>query len=148
MSPSVEPKKTQESADPAPPVAPKATGATPIFSAPLVLKLEKSKKKKKKKKYSRGTKPLQRLLLGVSKAGYRSSNAVAEGLNTFVKRSNKSGRKRRDGMVRDALRNAGRGFSDGAKELGKAPRAIAKSIGTRRVWRVFRMASPLGLFGG
>ncbi len=150
MSPSIEPKKTQESAEPAPAAARPATGAAPIWSAPLVLKLEKSKKnkKKRKKKYSRGTKALQRLLLGVSKAGYRSSNAVSEGLDTFVKRSNKSGRKRRDGMVREALRNASRGFSDGAKEFGKAPRAIAKSIGTRRVWRVFRVGNPLGLFGG
>lgn len=147
MSPVVDPKKPQEQSEAAPPPAAPAAGPAPIFTAPHVLKREKGKKKKKKK-YSRGTKAAQRLFLGVSKAGYRASNSLAEGLDTFVKRSNKSARKRRDGMLRDAFRNASRGFSDGAKELGRAPQAIANSIGTRRVWRIFRVASPLGLFGG
>jgi len=121
------------------------TGTTEIQETPQeqIVVLERRKSKKGKKKYSRGTKGIQRLLLGVSKAGYRVTNSVAEGLDTFVKRTNKSGRKRRDGMVRYALRNASRGVSDGLTELGKAPGEITRRVGTGSVWRVVRVFTPL-----
>ena len=120
-----------------------ASAQEPLLTSPLIL--ERRKSKKKKKKYSRGTKGQQRFLFGLSKAGYRVANSFSEGLNTFVKRSNKSGRKRRDGMVRYALRNAGRGLGDGLSELSKAPDDLTRRIGTRPVWRTFRIiASPFG----
>jgi hypothetical protein len=115
----------------------------PEASQEQIVVLERRKSKKRKKKYSRGTKGAQRLFLGLSKAGYRVANSVAEGLDTFVKRGNKSGRKRRDGTVRYALRNASRGISDGLTELGKAPGEVARRVGTGSVWRVVRVFTPL-----
>ncbi|HYL05370.1 MAG TPA: hypothetical protein VE075_04990 [Thermoanaerobaculia bacterium] len=139
-----ESKKNPKSADP--PAAAEPAGAgqpKALLAAPIILERVKSRKRnRKKKKYSRGTKPFQRLLLGVSKAGFRTSNSLAKGLDTFVKRSNKSARKRRDGLVRDSLRNASRGAGKAFTEAGKAPEEIARRLGTRRVWRVVRGFAP------
>ena len=120
--------------------APQAAAAPALLSSPIVLKRAKSKKRKKK--YSRGTKGMQRLLLGVSRAGYRTSNSLSEGLDTFVKRSKKAGRKKRDGMLRDAFRNMSRGVSDGVTEFGKAPNEITKRVSVGRGWRIVRVLSP------
>jgi hypothetical protein len=114
-----------------------------LLTTPVIIKLGKSNKKKKKK-YSRGTKGLQRLIVGVSKATSRSANSLAKGTKTFAKRSNKSARKKRDGSIRDSLRNASRGISDGFTELGKAPNEIARRIGTGQVRRAFRVFIPFG----
>jgi hypothetical protein len=136
-------KKQPKSTEVHVPVEPAGPGQP---KAVLVLERVKSKKRNKrnqrKKKYSRGTKFFQRLLLGVSKAGFRTSNSLTKGLDTFVKRSNKSARKRRNGMVRDALRNASRGVGKAFTEAGKAPEEIARRIGTRRVWKIVRGFAP------
>jgi hypothetical protein len=118
-----------------------------LFTTPIVIEPLKGKRSKKKKKYTRGSKGLQRLAVGVSDAVFRSANSVAKGAKTFSKRSKKSSRKKRDGLVRDSLRNASRGFSDGLTELGKAPNEIAKRIGTGQVRRSFRVFIPSVPFG-
>lgn len=114
-----------------------ANAPQPLFTTPVIL--ERKRKGKNKKRYTSGTKGLQRLTLGWSKAAYRSANAFAEGFDTFSKRSDKSARRRRDGLIRDSLRNASRGFADGLGELGRAPGEIARRISGRAVWRTFRM---------
>jgi len=83
-------------------------------------------------------------VLGASEASYRASNSLSKGLKTFVKRTKKSSRKKRDGSVRDALRNAAVGFGDGVAELGRAPQDLAKRISTRRAYRTFRAFTPGG----
>lgn len=104
------------------------------------------KKDKRRKRYSKGTKPWQKLLLGASRAAYRTANSFARGFDTFAKRSNRSARRRRDGLVRDALRNASRGFNDASREFGKAPWAVARQIGTKQVRRGFRIVfNPFSL---
>ena len=124
-------------ADPIP-----VTSRRVALTMPIVMERAKlGKSKKKKKKYTAGTKPLQRFMLGVSSAGSRSANSVAKGFRIFVKRSKKSARRRRDGMIRDSLRNASIGYSEGVSEFGRAPYEIARRISTGRVWRVFRAAS-------
>jgi hypothetical protein len=115
-----------------------------ILIEPLVLK--RLSKKRDKKKYTKGTKQFQRLTLGLTKGGYRASNSLTKGLNTFFKRSNKSARKRRDGLVRDSLRNASRGVGDGFTSLGKAPFEVARRVSTRRVWKNLKRV-PIFPFG-
>jgi len=135
-------KKGQESHPAAPAeISPRALITSPVI---MVLKRGKSAKKGSRKRYSSGTKAFQRLVLGVSKAAFRSTNSVAKGLKTFAKDSNKSARKRRDGIIRDALRNASSGLSDGFTELGRAPGEIARRVSSRRVWRTVRTFTPLG----
>jgi hypothetical protein len=115
-----------------------------LITTPMILKRGKLTTKGSKKKYSSGTKAFQRLTLGISKAAFRTSNSVAEGLKTFSKDSSKSARKRRDGMFRDSLRNASRGLSDGLVEFSKAPAEITDRVGTGRVWRTVRVFVPFG----
>jgi hypothetical protein len=110
-----------------------------LITSAIVLRRDK---KKNRDRYTEGTKSSQRLAFGISKAGYRVANSFAEGMNTFVKRSDDSRERRKDGFIRDSLRNASRGISDGFEELGKAPMEIADRIGTRQVWRIARTFTP------
>jgi hypothetical protein len=87
------------------------------------------------KRYTRGSKGPQRLGLGLAKASRRTAEALASGLETFDRKSRKSAKKKRDGMLRDSVKNAARGLADSLKELRRAPRALAESVGTRRLWR-------------
>ncbi len=119
-----------------------------ILTAPIVMTLERRSKgggkRGRKKRYSRGTKGVQRLLFGVAKASYRATDSLSSGLNTFVKRSNRSARRRKDGYIRDALRNASRGVGRGLSTLGRAPYEIGRRVPTRAVWRTFRILTPFG----
>jgi hypothetical protein len=99
----------------------------------------KKRKRNRRKKYTKGTKAPQRLVFGESRATYRVANAFSRGLRTFVRRSNRSARRRKDGFVRYSLRNASRGFNTALKELGRAPEEITNRIGTRNVRRAFRL---------
>ena len=108
----------------------------------------RKKKKSKKRRYTKGTKPFQKLILGASRAAYRTANSFSEGFDTFAKRSKRSARRRRDGLVRDSLRNAARGFSDTAREFGKVPWPIARQIGTKNVRRGFRVIFNPFTLGG
>jgi len=109
-----------------------------LIGSPVYYRRTK-KKGKKRRRYSKGTKPWQKLLLGGSRAAYRTANSFSRGFDTFAKRSNRSARRRRDGLVRDSLRNAARGFSDASREVGKAPWAVARQVGTKQVRRGFKI---------
>jgi|SwirhirootsSR1_FD_contig_21_1834016_length_1030_multi_4_in_0_out_0_2 hypothetical protein len=127
--------------DIAPPAGP-SKGA--MFTAPIVMTLDRRSSKKGRKRYSQGTKGTQRFLFGVSKAGFRVSDSFSRGFDTFVKRSNRSARKRKDGYVRDSLENASRGVGKGLSTLGRAPYDVARRIPTRVVWNTFRVLTPFG----
>ena len=133
-------------ADSEAPAAEEYVAPQTFLTHPVVLR-RKKRKKRRKKRYTRGTKAFQRFSYGLSKGAFRAVNSFSEGLDTFNKKSNKSRRRKRDGMVRDVLRNASAGFSDGVVELGKAPNEVAKRIGTRRVWRTIRVFTPPFPFG-
>jgi hypothetical protein len=135
---------TPVGAMPGDPIPDDSTAGTPVLSVPIVIQRVKAKKRNKKKKYTQGTKPLQKLFIGMTEAGGRASNSVTKGLRVFNKRSRKSSRNRRDGLVRDSLRNASVGFSAGMNQLGLAPYEIARRISTRRVWKTFRALTPGG----
>jgi hypothetical protein len=108
-----------------------------------VLVLEKNKKKKRKRKYSRGLKGVQRLQRGVARASWRIGDAVADGLKEFRKRNDRSGRKRRDGALRDTFKNVGRATGEFLKGSGKAPYALVRRLPTKAIWR---QARPVAQF--
>jgi len=112
-----------------------------LITTPIVFHSKRRDDDDKSRKYSRGTKTTQRLSLGISKAAYRTAKSISSGLSTFSDESDKSSRKRKDGMVRDSLRNASKGFEDGLNELGKAPDEIARRISGKTIIRVFRAFS-------
>jgi len=134
-----ESKRTHEGAEVTSAAAAKPSPDQPLIPTPVVFELRA--RTDGKRKYSKGTKDSQRFALGVSKAAYRTANAFADGLSTFSDRSSKSADKRRDGIVRDSLRNASKGFEDGLNELGKAPDEIASRISGRFLVKTFRAFS-------
>jgi len=114
-----------------------ASAPQPLYTTPIVLQRKRSKKERHRR-YTSGTRNFQRFGLGLVKATYRTTNSFAEGFETFSRRSSKSADRRRDGFVRDSLRNASAGIQDGLNELGRAPGEIAKRIPTNVVWNTFR----------
>ena len=107
---------------------------------PIVIKLRGNKKKRK---YTRGTKDVQRLERGVTKASRRLSRAVASGFATYEKKRNKSSRKKRDGAIRDAIENWTRAYGRAIRKGSDAPYDVAKALNTKRLSRPIRDAIRL-----
>ena len=75
-----------------------------------VLVLKQKKKKKKKKKYSRGLRTIQELEVAGTTSTRRLSKALDKSLVKWRKSRNKSARKKRDGAIRDSLKNSSKGM--------------------------------------
>jgi hypothetical protein len=84
--------------------------------------------KKKKMKRSKGTKEIQKLESGASKAERRLARAVLVGLNSWDKRRSKSASKRKDGALRDSVKNGARAVSKLVSEAAKAPSDLIDSL--------------------
>src|SRR5262245_48557828 len=91
------------------------------------------RKKKKKRKYSRGLGSLQRAERGFAKANARVAQAVASGLSEYYRRDNRSSRKRRDGAIRDGVRNWSEALSKALRRGARAPRDFADAFDSRAV---------------
>jgi hypothetical protein len=115
------------------PVA-EVAGVAGVETAPRVLVVERQKKRGRKR-YTRGSRDLQRLGYGLAKSSQRIADAVAEGVRTFAKRSDRSARKKRDGLLRDSLRNAARGLGEALSEASRAPEELARRVSTKKIWR-------------
>lgn len=96
--------------------------------------------KKKKRKYSRGLKELQRGERKIAKAGRRFGRAIASGLETYYDRDIASSYKKRDGAIRDALKNWTKGLEKAAKKSSGIPYDIAKAFDTKTMRRNIRTA--------
>ena len=121
-------KPTAESAAAA--TATAAAAEPTILPRPIVYE---GRKKKKKKRYSRGLKSPQKLEQGVSRAMERLAEAVADGLSEYRRSRNKSAQKKRDGAIKDALRNVGRGAEEALRTGAKAPTDLTKRMSARRL---------------
>lgn len=101
---------------------------------------------KKKRRYSRGLRVSQELERGVSRAAATFSDAIAETFKTYKKRSSNSSFNKRDGAVRDAIKNWTKATSEGMKTASDAPYEFVKSINrgraSRRIRDAVRMISP------
>lgn len=92
----------------------------------------RKKKKAKKRKYSKGLKELQQLERTVSKTSNRVARAVAKGMSTYRKRSDKSALKKRDGSIRDFAVNIAAGLGKTLRVLSGVPADLAKGLDTKR----------------
>lgn len=101
---------------------------------------------KKKRKYSRGLRAGQELERGVSNAATTFSNAIADTFKTYKKKSRSSSVKKRDGAVRDAIKNWTKATGEGMKTASDAPYEFVKTINrgkaSRRIRDAVRMVSP------
>jgi hypothetical protein len=91
--------------------------------------------KKKKRKYSKGPMKLaQKAELGVSKGMQRMARAVEEGLGVWRDRRDGSSRKKRDGALRDALKNYGKAVTKFHKVGAKLPEDLTGRLPKLRLF--------------
>ncbi|WIG95681.1 hypothetical protein [Myxococcus sp. SDU36] len=111
--------------------------------------VERTLEGKRKRKTGKGLKNLDRAHDNVSRALEHLSAAVSDGLLTYRKEQKRSAEKKKDGALRDVMRNSGKAMSDGLKTLSKVPRDISRTVDTKpnrkQVRAVARfLAWPLG----
>jgi hypothetical protein len=93
---------------------------------------------KRKRKYSRGLKDAQRWEHGIAKGSRRVGRAVYEGLDLYLERRDRSADKRRDGAIRDALKNWSKAASKTLREAADAPYDVFKAFNTKSVRRTVK----------
>ena len=101
------------------------TTAAPVAVAPAA-------GKRKKRKYSKGLKEIQQFGRSMNKASARVARAVAKGMATYRKRSDKSSFKKRDGSIRDFAVNLAAGLGKTLRVLSGVPSDLAKGLDTKR----------------
>ncbi len=103
--------------------------------------------KRKKRKYSKGLKEVQQFGRSMSKASTRVARALAKGMATYRKRSDKSASKKRDGALRDLSVNLAEGLGKSMRILSGVPSDLAKAMNgpraRKRVRRQLRATSRL-----
>lgn len=83
-----------------------------VYQEPIVIK------KKNKKKYSRNLQDIQKFEVAVTKGSRRLLKAIDEGMSSWIDSRDKSANKKKDGAIRDSLKNHN-------KALGKFNKAVA-----------------------
>jgi hypothetical protein len=97
---------------------------------PIVLTLKK--KKKSKRRYSKGLEEIQRMERHLTRSTHRMARAAEKGISHYRKRSIKSARKRRDGVIRDFVPNSGLAMSRVMREASPIPFDIARAMNTKQ----------------
>jgi hypothetical protein len=111
---------------------------------PIVVRVKGGRKKRK---YSRSLKGLQKSMRNSTKGGNRMAKAIMAGLKLYTKRADKSSKKRRDGMIRDLLKNSASGFGKTLRKSSRVPSILAKTVSGKMVRRRMRaMKNVMGFF--
>jgi hypothetical protein len=101
---------------------------------------------REKRKYSRRMRGGQEIERGVSRAAASLGDAVAATFNSYKDRSRSSSFKKRDGAVKDALKNWTKAYSKGMKKASDAPYRLVKAVNrgksSRRIRDAVKMFSP------
>ncbi|MCC7383292.1 MAG: hypothetical protein IT384_15760 [Deltaproteobacteria bacterium] len=98
--------------------------------------------KKKRKKYSKGLKSAQRFEEGMTKAQRRLAKAVYEGLSTWNRTTDRSARKKKDGALRDVMKNSAKATEKAIRVAARAPRDFVKTARPIKPKRVVRVLFP------
>lgn len=86
------------------------------------------KEKKAKKKYSKSKRDLQELEIGATKANLRLAKAVYRGLQVWEKARDASAEKKRNGALRDALKNGSKSMRKTLKIAAGAPSDLLDAV--------------------
>lgn len=113
---------------------------------PIVYEVTKGKKRKGKKKYSRGLKDPQKLERDGSRAAERVADAVADGIAEYRDSRDKSARRKRDGAIKDVVRNVGRGLSEALDTGSRAPSDLTRRATAKRLRRMMPVMPPFSYF--
>jgi hypothetical protein len=111
------------------------TGHAPASTAAPV-----SDETEHKRKYSKRARGVQEVERGVSKAAATLGDAVAATFRTYKKRENASSYKKRDGAVKDALKNWTKAYGKGMKEASDVPFQFVKSVNNSKASKQVRNA--------
>jgi hypothetical protein len=118
-----------------------ATAADPPGAWPQPIVYE-YRKKRGKKRYSKGTKDIQVCERGFSRSLERVADAVADGLGRYRRRRNRSANRKKDGAIKDFVRNVGRGAEKALRTGSKAPTDLTKRVTWKRLRRATRSVIP------
>jgi hypothetical protein len=113
-----------------------ASTETPPTSAQAHDGSEEVRKKKKKKKFSRGMGGGQRAEVSLTRGAHRLAVAVEDALSTWRNERNRSSRNKRDGAIRDAVKNYGKALSKFGRHAAKIPEDLTESM--PKLTRLFR----------
>ena len=83
--------------------------------------IEPSKRKKGKRKYSKRRKSAQVAVLGSSKAARRLSRGIHKGVRRWTRELDKSSRRKKDGIIKDAPRNLRKAVGAATGDISRAP---------------------------
>jgi Family of unknown function (DUF6312) len=108
---------------------PKGAQAVVEESAPIVVR------PKKKKKYSRNLRTIQELETGLTDSARRIAKAAKDGLDAYIDERDKSAKNRRDGAIRDLLRNQSKGLRKALSVAAEVPADIMDTIADLKVVR-------------
>lgn len=91
-----------------------------------------------KKRYSRGWKDPQILERDVSRSAERLAKAASDGFRRYRRRRDKSARKKKDGAIKDFVRNVGQGSERALRTASRAPSDLTRRATTKRLRRTLR----------
>ena len=93
-----------------------------------------------KRKYSKRARGVQEIERGASKAAATLGDAVSATFRTYKKRESASSFKKRDGAVKDALKNWTKAYGKGVKEASDVPFQFVKSVNNSKASKQVRNA--------
>jgi hypothetical protein len=100
----------------------------------------------RKREYSRRLRNAEKIERGVSRAAASLGNAVAATFNSYKDRSDASSYKKRDGAVKDALKNWTKAYGKGMKEASDVPYDLVKAVtsgkGSKQLRDAVKMFAP------
>ncbi|HET9767589.1 MAG TPA: hypothetical protein VFS60_12120 [Thermoanaerobaculia bacterium] len=100
------------------------------------------RKRRGKKRYSKGTKDIQVCERGFSRSLERVADAVADGFGRYRRRRNRSANRKKDGAIKDFVRNVGRGAEKALRTGSKAPTDLTRRVTWKRLRRATRSVIP------
>ncbi|NTX01527.1 hypothetical protein HUA74_40030 [Myxococcus sp. CA051A] len=120
-----------------------------MVATEVVIERTRSQGKKKKRKTSKGLKNLDKAHDNASRAMEHLSASVSDGLKTYRREQKASAEKKKDGALRDLMKNSGKAASDSLKTLSKVPLDLTRTIDNKRNRKQVRavarfIAGPLG----
>ena len=89
-----------------------------------------------KKRYSKGSRKFfQKSEVAFTRSAHRFASAIEEGIGTWRKKRNESAQKKKDGAIKDAVKNSGKAFTKFSKVLAEIPEDLTKSLPKIKLFR-------------
>jgi hypothetical protein len=110
-----------------------------VFPRPIVYERTK---KRGRKRYSSALKDAQKDERAVSRAGQRLAQAVADGFGEYRRRRDRSAERKKDGAIKDFVRNVGRGAEEALRTGAKVPSDLTRYATKKRLTRLVFLPPP------